>query len=273
MPLDPRIEKLVQLWRENPKSGVWAQLANAYYQSGLIIEAIDTCLDGLKTNPGNVQGNTVLAKCYMKQGKYEEALICYENITKSDPQNLMAISQMAQIYYTRRNLEKSYELFNLVLFLNPYDEYAKARIHQLESEKGKDFFNKNKMEETDKEDITVLTREDNIEKFYDGPVELSEGDLFDSSHLEKSQYLLDKQAIIDMENNIEGSALEGAVDFRQANTTDTERIEKYQIHFKRGLNISDNIAKEIERSDLSSEYNEDTEEEKKNSISPSITKF
>ena len=45
---DPNLEKYLKEYQENPRSRVFAPLAEAYRKSGLIDEAIDICREGLE---------------------------------------------------------------------------------------------------------------------------------------------------------------------------------------------------------------------------------
>ena len=63
------MEKLV----EDPNSRVFAPLAEAYRKSGMLDEAIQVCLEGLKIHPTYISGRVALARAYYEEKMLGEA--------------------------------------------------------------------------------------------------------------------------------------------------------------------------------------------------------
>ena len=66
--LPPEIEKYHEKWRKDPTSRVFAQLADAYRKTGMLDEAIEVCVEGLKVHPSYNSARVVLGRAYLEKG-------------------------------------------------------------------------------------------------------------------------------------------------------------------------------------------------------------
>lgn len=57
----------------DPRSPLFAPLANLYLEDGMVDEAIQLCLSGLGNYPDSLDGHLVLGKAYLKKGDLELA--------------------------------------------------------------------------------------------------------------------------------------------------------------------------------------------------------
>lgn len=57
----------------DPRSPLFAPLANLYLEDGMVDEAIQLCLSGLENFPESLDGHLVLGKAYLKKGDLELA--------------------------------------------------------------------------------------------------------------------------------------------------------------------------------------------------------
>ncbi|HUU46966.1 MAG TPA: tetratricopeptide repeat protein [Acidobacteriota bacterium] len=71
--LDERIEKCLAILAENPRSQVFAALADSYRKRGDFGRAFSVCKSGLKQHPDYAPAHIVLAKLYLHQGMPTEA--------------------------------------------------------------------------------------------------------------------------------------------------------------------------------------------------------
>jgi tetratricopeptide (TPR) repeat protein len=71
----------------NPKSPSFARLASYYLKEGKTQEAIDICLEGLKTFPQYATAHLVLGRCYETLGRNIEAMLEYRRALKAVPDN------------------------------------------------------------------------------------------------------------------------------------------------------------------------------------------
>jgi|GEM_PF-1366679 predicted regulator of Ras-like GTPase activity (Roadblock/LC7/MglB family) len=58
---------------DDPSSQLFSNLADFYRENGLVPEAIAMCQSGLESQPDNLQGRVVLAKCYLATKEFERA--------------------------------------------------------------------------------------------------------------------------------------------------------------------------------------------------------
>jgi hypothetical protein len=72
--LDERIEKCLAILADNPHSQVFAALADTYRKRGEFGRAFAVCKSGLKHHPDYAPAHIVMAKLYLHQGMYQEAL-------------------------------------------------------------------------------------------------------------------------------------------------------------------------------------------------------
>ena len=72
--LDERIEKCLAILADNPHSQVFAALADAYRKRGEFGRAFAVCKSGLKHHPDYAPAHIVMAKLYLHQGMYDDAM-------------------------------------------------------------------------------------------------------------------------------------------------------------------------------------------------------
>lgn len=72
--LDERIEKCLVILADNPHSQVFAALADAYRKRGEFGRAFAVCKSGLKHHPDYAPAHIVMAKLYLHQGMYDDAM-------------------------------------------------------------------------------------------------------------------------------------------------------------------------------------------------------
>jgi len=129
---DPNLEKYLKEYQENPRSRVFAPLAEAYRKSGLIDEAIDICREGLEYHPNFTSGMVALARCYFDKALYTAAIKELEKVVSEVPDNYLAQKLLAQSYSMVGDKNNSLKAFKTVLFLNPKDEEVKKTIAEME---------------------------------------------------------------------------------------------------------------------------------------------
>ncbi|MCX6112586.1 MAG: tetratricopeptide repeat protein [Proteobacteria bacterium] len=127
---DPYLEKYLKEYQENPRSRVFAPLAETYRKSGLVDEAIEICKEGLEYHPNFLSGIVALARCYFDKGLYTAAIKEFEKVISEVPDNYLAQKLLAQSYSLVGDKSNALKTFNMVLYLNPRDKEAKAAIEE-----------------------------------------------------------------------------------------------------------------------------------------------
>ncbi len=148
---DPNLEKYLKEYQENPRSRVFAPLAEAYRKSGLIDEAMDICREGLEYHPNFTSGIVALARCYFDKALYTAAIKELEKVVSEVPDNYLAQKLLAQSYSMIGDKNNSLKSYKTVLFLNPKDEESKRVIAEMEGsvEKAPDSFLPDEHQEKD----------------------------------------------------------------------------------------------------------------------------
>jgi tetratricopeptide (TPR) repeat protein len=96
---------------------LFARLAQRLLESGDVEEATKICEKGLRKYPTYAQAHYILARCYMKQYKSDEARTELERVLRYDPNHVNAIKDLSSIYFINgfQDLYKEYLLKLFVL--------------------------------------------------------------------------------------------------------------------------------------------------------------
>ncbi len=134
-PRSPEIDKYIATLAKDPKSKVFAALAEAYRKAGALDEAIHVCQDGLKYNPNYLSGIVALGRSYFEKGMKAEAREQFERVVKASPDNVIAQRILGGIYAEDGKKEAAIKAFKLILALNPKDSDALDHLDVLEGRK------------------------------------------------------------------------------------------------------------------------------------------
>lgn len=121
-------------YQKNPRSRVFAPLAETYRKLGMYDEAIKVLRDGIKLHPTYTLGYIVLAHIYFDQENYE---ISYNTVRPFVSQNLENITLQklfAKICINLGYLEEALQTFKYLLLINPKDIDIAAQVKLLEDD-------------------------------------------------------------------------------------------------------------------------------------------
>lgn len=122
------------MYQKNPRSRVFAPLAESYRKLGLLDEAYKVLKNGLKHHPDYSLGHLVLASCYYDQQKYQ---LVYDTLKPSLSKNVDNI-QMQRIFAETcihlGQLEEALDTYKYLLFLNPQDKNFAEEVKKLEDD-------------------------------------------------------------------------------------------------------------------------------------------
>ena len=138
--LDPdTIEKYQKILTKDPASKLFAPLADAYREKGLLEGAEALARQGIEKNPDYVTGYTVLAKILQEQKKYGESLKVLEKVLQISGENLLAYQLIAEAHTQLRDPESALKAYKMALFLNPLHEKSRKAIERLENLTAKEY--------------------------------------------------------------------------------------------------------------------------------------
>lgn len=132
--VSPLIIKYERQLEEDPRSRVFAPLAEAYRKVGLIENAFNVLKKGLRYNPDYLLGYLTLAQCYMDKGEYA---LCYSTLrplVSQNRDNIKLQKLFGESAILTENREEALDTFKYLLFLQPKDAEVAERVSMLEAE-------------------------------------------------------------------------------------------------------------------------------------------
>lgn len=127
------IEKYQILLEKDPKSQVFAPLAEAYRKMGLIEEAFRIAVRGVQFNPQFGGGRIALAKVFIERDNTQAAADELERAIELSQDNILAHSLLADCYLKLKRPKEALQAYKMVLFLAPTNEKASKAVKKLES--------------------------------------------------------------------------------------------------------------------------------------------
>lgn len=127
------IEKYQMILQKDPNSQVFAPLAEAYREMGLLKEAEQIARLGVKRHSNFASGYVIYARIMKEMGHPEESLKLVQKAIELSPENILAHHLQAEIYLQGKRPKEALRAFKMVLFLNPQSERARKAVAKLES--------------------------------------------------------------------------------------------------------------------------------------------
>jgi tetratricopeptide (TPR) repeat protein len=127
------IEKYQLILQKDPNSQIFAPLAEAYRELGMLKEAEQIAQLGVKRHPAFASGFVVYARILKDLDRPEESLKLVRKAVELAPDNIMAHHLQAEIYLQSKRPKEALKAFKMVLFLNPQSERARKAVAKLES--------------------------------------------------------------------------------------------------------------------------------------------
>ncbi|OGF61814.1 MAG: hypothetical protein A2Y62_20545 [Candidatus Fischerbacteria bacterium RBG_13_37_8] len=131
------IEELEKKLEREPASLRFVHLVEEYRKAGRLNEAIDLCLKGIEQHPNYWSAYVSLAKCYYEKDDIEQARDYLEQANAGAPDNIQAISLLAEIYEKLTFWDKALDKLRLLQLLSP-DERTSDKIKYLEEKIGEE---------------------------------------------------------------------------------------------------------------------------------------
>jgi tetratricopeptide (TPR) repeat protein len=121
-------------YQEDPHSRVFAPLAEAYRKAGLIDEAVEIAIEGLRRHPHYVGGKVALARAQFDKKNYQEVVETLDKVLADSPDNLVALRLVADSSLILGDLKRALECYKLILFYSPQDTEAAQVVWELETD-------------------------------------------------------------------------------------------------------------------------------------------
>ena len=127
------VERYQILYDRDPKSKVFAPLAEAYRKMGLTNKSFLICKEGLKHHPNFAGGHIALARALIDLHEPLKAIEHIEKATELAPENILAYNLLAETHLHLKRPKQALKAFKMVLFFNPENAKAQKAVKKLES--------------------------------------------------------------------------------------------------------------------------------------------
>jgi tetratricopeptide (TPR) repeat protein len=127
------IEKYQKIYEADPKSRVFAPLAEAYRKMGLLREALELAEKGVRLHPTFAGGRVALGRIYLAHNKIEAAELEFKRAISNSPENILAHQLLAETSLRLKKTKEALKSYKMLLFLAPDNARAAKAVKKLES--------------------------------------------------------------------------------------------------------------------------------------------
>ena len=128
------LAKYFTMYKKNPRSKVFAPLAESFRKLGMLDDAFKILKDGIRNHPNYTLGYIVLAHCYFDQGKFELTYNTLRPIVSQNADNISLQKVFAQSCMNLGYLEEALDTYKYLLFMNPRDKFFTDQVKKLEDD-------------------------------------------------------------------------------------------------------------------------------------------
>ena len=130
---ETRTKRLEETVARDPSTALYLPLAECLREEGRVEEAIRLC-EARKNRPGHGVGDAiVLGRCYLADGRLNEARAAFEAALALDRENVSALKALAGILAHEGRHARSVELYRAVCRVDPGDLESQTALHQITS--------------------------------------------------------------------------------------------------------------------------------------------
>lgn len=133
------LEHYQKLLASDPRSKVFAPLADGYRERGLIKEAEQVCRQGLSHHPDYASGHLAMGRILQSQTQFHEALKHFTEAVKLAPDNLLAYQLLGDTFVSLKQAKEALKAYKMALFIDPKLEKAQKAVKRLETISSEDY--------------------------------------------------------------------------------------------------------------------------------------
>lgn len=131
---NPIIYSYLKRYQQNPRSRIFAPLAEAYRKSGLIEEAIEIAREGLQYHPRFIGGRVALARALFDKKDFQGVIEELRDIVQEVPDNLIAQRLYAESCLVIGRVADALTAYKLILYFHPQDQEVAQLVFELEAQ-------------------------------------------------------------------------------------------------------------------------------------------
>ncbi len=160
----PLLIKYKKQYERNPRSTIFAPLAEMYRKLGMIDKALEVLHEGIRHNPSYVMGYLTLASCYFDRSQFPMAYATLRPLVDSNKDNLRLLKLFARTCFELAHNEEALEAYKYLLFLNPRDNEVALKVRELEDRESPVVIRKETPSYFDEREL-VSTPEDELDQW------------------------------------------------------------------------------------------------------------
>ncbi len=127
-----KIQEYHKILLKNPQSPLFAMLAECYRKAGRLEEALDVTRKGLEHKPDFVSGLVVHSRILFDLKEYKLAIESFKKSLELSPKNLLSLRFIAFCYLKIGQNEQAVDYIKKLLAFNPNDKEALELAKQFE---------------------------------------------------------------------------------------------------------------------------------------------
>lgn len=130
----PLIYEYLRRFQEDPKSRVFAPLAEAYRKAGLVDEAIEIAREGLREHPRFIGGRVALARALFDKKDFGAVIDELSPVVQDVPDNLVAQRLLGESCLMVGRVAEALAAYKMLLYYAPGDPDTARVVEELEAQ-------------------------------------------------------------------------------------------------------------------------------------------
>ena len=137
--ISPEYDKYKKILQRDPRSKVFAFLADIYRKYTMMEDALDILEKGIRYNPDYIPGYLILARCYYDQGHCERCYSTLKPLVNTNGDNLRLQILFSQVCEELEFWEEALDAHKRLRYLDPKNMIWSERIAFLEKKLSPEF--------------------------------------------------------------------------------------------------------------------------------------
>jgi tetratricopeptide (TPR) repeat protein len=129
----PILYDYLKKYQDNPRSKVFAPLAEAYRKAGLVDEAIEIAREGLLIHPTFIGGKVALGRALFDKKEFSRVIDILGSVVQEAPDNWIAQRLFADSCLMEGRVLEALQSYKMLLYIHPSDLEVSRLVQDLES--------------------------------------------------------------------------------------------------------------------------------------------